>query len=69
MMSGFGFLSKQPKDFDGDLEAMYEYVLGVHSGIALYAVYKNGEQVVGIMERPLKRVVQELYEHYGLDTP
>lgn len=34
------------------------YLKGMIAGIELYAIWKNGEQVVGIMEIPLWKVTQ-----------
>lgn len=39
-------------------EERIAYMQGIVEGITMYAVWKNGEQVVGIMETPLWKVTQ-----------
>lgn len=38
------------------------FLEGVIEGIRLYAIWKNGEQLVGCMQRPLKGVCQPFQE-------
>ncbi len=59
MNKDFDFLSKQPKDFNGDFEKMYEYVLGVHGGIQFMSSYLGNED-------DIDSLIKELYEYYGL---
>jgi len=37
-----------------------DFTRGVIAGIVAYAVWKDGKQVVGINERPLKEVIEEV---------
>ena len=38
------------------------FLEGVIEGITLYAIWRNGEQLVGCMERPLKEVLKPYKE-------
>ena len=42
-----------------------EFIEGVIAGIEAYAVSKDGEQVVGIMREPLKKVIEEVKRELG----
>ena len=35
------------------------FLEGAMEGITLYAVWKDGEQLVGVMQRPLKQVLEQ----------
>ena len=41
-------------------ERSNEFILGVIAGVEAYAVWKDGRQVVGIMEQPLVEVIQKI---------
>lgn len=45
-----------PNDFD----VISAYYQGVLDAIEQFAIWKNGEQVVGVLQRPKKQVFQEL---------
>lgn len=38
------------------------FLKGVIEGITIYAIWRNGEQLVGCLERPLKEVVKPYEE-------
>jgi len=38
------------------------FLEGAMEGITLYAVWKDGEQLVGAMQRPLKQVLKQYQE-------
>ena len=38
------------------------FLEGAIEGITLYAIWRNGEQLVGCLERPLKEVLQPYQE-------
>lgn len=38
------------------------YIEGMIHGITMYAIWRNGEQLVGCMQRPLKKVIAEIRE-------
>lgn len=42
-----------------------DFIEGVIAGVEMYAVWKNGKQVVGIMQTPLEIVVKEIKEQLG----
>lgn len=42
-----------------------EFIKGVIAGIEAYAVWKDGKQVVGIMQEPLEKVIEEVKEELG----
>ena len=46
-------------------ERSKEFIEGVIAGIEAYAVWKDGEQVVGIMCEPLKEVIKEVKRELG----
>ena len=54
MQNGYWFrmYGTQPDDF----------IEGVIAGITMFAIWKNGKQVVGIMEHPLEEVIKEVKE-------
>ena len=37
-----------------------DFIRGVIAGVTMFAVWKNGVQVVGIREEPLQKVVEEI---------
>jgi hypothetical protein len=41
------------------------FIEGVIVGVKAYAKWKNGEQVVGTLERPLKEVIEEIEKELG----
>ena len=45
------------------------FLEGVIEGITLYAIWRNGEQLVGCMERPLKEVLTPYKEEIARLTP
>jgi len=44
-----------------------DFIWGVIAGVKMYAVWKNGKQVVGIMQTPLETVEAEIKEQLGYD--
>ena len=42
-----------------------DFIEGVIAGVEMYAIWKNGQQVVGIMETPLEIVTAEIKEQLG----
>ena len=48
------------REFHGVKRGNKEFIDGVIAGITCYAVWKDGRQVVGVMETPLKEVVAEV---------
>lgn len=42
-----------------------EFIEGVIAGIEAYAVWKDGEQTVGIKHEPLKKVIEEVKRELG----
>jgi len=54
-----------PPRFANDHEAKLHrigFLEGAIEGIRLYAIWRNGEQLVGCLERPLKEVLQPYQE-------
>ena len=41
------------------------FIEGVIAGVETFAIWKNGERLVGCMERPLKEVIAEIREQLG----
>lgn len=39
-----------------------DFIEGIIAGVEAFAVWKNGRQVVGILEKPLEEVVAEIKE-------
>ncbi len=37
-----------------------DFTKGVIAGVTMYAVWKDGRQVVGIQEKPLEKVIVEI---------
>jgi len=42
-----------------------EFIEGVIAGIEAYAVWRDGEQLVGIKQEPLKKVIEEVKKELG----
>jgi hypothetical protein len=42
-----------------------EFINGVIAGIEMYAHWRNGQRIVGIMEEPLKEVIEEVKQQLG----
>jgi len=42
-----------------------DFVEGVIAGVEMYAIWKDGKQVVGIMQTPLETVKTEIKEQLG----
>ena len=42
-----------------------EFIEGVIAGIKAYAIWKDGRELVGIMEAPFKEVVLEIKKQLG----
>lgn len=42
-----------------------EFIEGVIAGITAFAIWKDGSQVVGIMERPLETEISSVKEELG----
>ena len=41
------------------IEIEISFIRGLMEGIRLYAIWENGEQLVGCLKKPLKEVLQE----------
>lgn len=53
---GMGIL---PAEQEADYKLEIAYRIGYEDAIRNYAVWKNGEQLVGAMQRPIKQVLNE----------
>ena len=42
-----------------------DFIEGVIAGVEMYASWKDGEQRVGILEKPLKEVLEEIKKDLG----
>lgn len=42
-----------------------EFIEGVIAGIEAYAVWKDGKQLVGTIQEPLKKVIEEVKRELG----
>ena len=42
-----------------------DFIDGVIAGIEAYAIWKNGKQCVGILQKPLEDVIAEIKEELG----
>ncbi len=45
-----------------------EFVDGVKAGVEAFAVWKDGEQFVGVLRTPLHKVLDEIEEQLGGDS-
>lgn len=43
------------------------FVMGLEEGIRMYAIWKDGVQLVGAMQRPLAEVLGEVRQVFGLE--
>lgn len=44
-----------------------DFIEGVKAGVTTFAVWRNGKQLVGVLEKPLREVIQEIEEGMGGD--
>ena len=42
-----------------------DFIEGVKAGVKMYAVWKNGEQLVGVMREPLEKSLEEIEKDLG----
>lgn len=43
-----------------------DYMYGLINGVRKFAVWRNGKQVVGIIEKPLEEFIKEQEEYFGI---
>lgn len=42
-----------------------EFIEGVIAGVEMYAIWRNGKRLVGVMEKSLEDVVEEIKQQLG----
>ena len=42
-----------------------EFIAGVRAGVTAFATWNNGEQFVGVLKKPLQKVLKEIDEQLG----
>lgn len=57
----------EDKDYHKLLELIQVgYMYGLINGARRFAVWRNGVQVVGVMDQPLKEFIKEQEDYYGI---